>query len=372
MTQENLSIFIVVGRLPKSLVKSKVEPIAKSKFVKKVYVFCQEKGFDIKDVNYIILPKILNSNNFFIKLLRLFYEPLQLYFYCLRYRPNLIKGIYVFPKGFNSLLLSRIYGCKCMVSNIGGLPEILTYYKSFKKLRKSFNLFIYKKADYVTTKGYSIINYFINQGLDKSKISVYNGSIDTNFFIYDKNKNKPIDILFVGSFIRRKGPDRVVEIIKILIKKYKILNLSASFLGKGELYDDIQQKIIDEGLGKNIQLHNHVDHTANYFAKSKVLIMPSISEGLSTAMLEAMSSGCVPVVSDVGEMTKAAFDNINSFVVREYDDLLSFADKVNTLLSDNVKRNKMAEAARNNVVAEYSIETQMKQFDLLLKKIFNK
>ena len=44
--------------------------------------------------------------------------------------------------------------------------------------------------------------------------------------------------------------------------------------------------------------------------KSKVLIMPSISEGLSTAMLEAMSSGCVPVVSDVGEMTKAAFDNV--------------------------------------------------------------
>jgi len=371
MTNKGYTIFVVVGRLPKSLVKSKVEPIIKSDIVDKVYVFSQEEGFKVDGLEYITLPGIFNNRNFLLKFLRIIYEPIQLFIYCLKYKPNFIKGIYVMPKGFNSLIISRIYGCKCMVSNIGGLPEILTYYSNFKKLRKKINLYIYKKADLVTTKGYTIIDYLIKNGVNKNKIHVYNGSIDTDKYKFDNNTKKPIDILFVGSFIERKGPDRVIQIIKILIKKYHLNSISVSLLGKGELYNLVQSQIIDNGLQNNVTLHGHVDNTSDYFSKSKVLIMPSISEGLSTAMLEAMSSGCVPVVSDVGEMTKAALDGVNSFVVKEYNDFSNFADRINILLSDNTKRNKMALLGRENAVNEYSINTQMNQFNLLINKILD-
>ncbi len=371
MINKGHTIFVVAGRLPKSLVKSKVEPIVKSKIVERVYVFSQEEGFKIDGLKYITLPKIFNSRNFLLKFLRIIYEPLQLFIYCLKYKPDFIKGIYVMPKGFNGLIISRIYGCKCMVSNIGGLPEILTYYNNFKKLRKKINLYIYKKADLVTTKGYTIIDYLIKNGVNKNKIHVYNGSIDTKKFKRDKNIKKSIDVLFVGSFIERKGPDRVIEIIKILINKYNFSSIKVGFLGKGELYELVNKQIINEGLQNNIKLYGHRDNTADYFVKSKVLIMPSISEGLSTAMLEAMSSECVPVVSDVGEMTKAAVDGRNSFVIKKYNDFLGFAKKINILLSDNLKRNKMASNAREDVLKEYSIDEQMNQFEVLIRKILS-
>jgi glycosyltransferase involved in cell wall biosynthesis len=36
------------------------------------------------------------------------------------------------------------------------------------------------------------------------------------------------------------------------------------------------------------------------YAGSDVLLLPSASEGLSNSLLEAMSSGCVPVLTDIG------------------------------------------------------------------------
>ena len=371
MTNKGYIIFVVVGRLPQSLVKSKVEPIIKSDIVDKVYIFSQEEGFKIDGVEYITLPKIFNKSNFIFKLVRLLYEPIQLFYFCLKYNPDLINGIYVMPKGFNSLIISKIYGCKCIVSNIGGLPEILTYYNNFKKLRKSINLFIYRKADYVTTKGYKIIDYLVKEGVSKSNIDVFNGSIDTDRFCCSESQDRDIDILFVGSFIERKGPNRVVEMIEKLKFKFKNDNIKAMFLGKGELTNSINDLITKNHLESNISVIGHVDNTEDYFKRTKVLVMPSISEGLSTAMLEAMSSGCVPVVSDVGEMTKAAIDRENSFVIKKYDDIQSFSEKINILLIDDVKRNNMAQLGREIVVSEYSTGTQVNQFNLILRRIFN-
>ena len=362
-------IFVVVGRLPKSLVKSKVEPIAKSKLVKKVYIFSQKKGFDIKGVSYITLPQIFNSNFFLIKLMRIFYEPFQLLIYSFIYSPSIIKGIYVMPKGLNSLIVAKIYRCKLLISNIGGLPEILTYHKRFREIRRQINLFIYRKADYVTTKGYSIIDYLTKEGVSKTNIDVFNGSIDTNRFNFSKTRDKEIDILFVGSFIYRKGPNRVVEMIEKLKHDYNNDKIRSVFLGKGELTDSINHLIEDKNLKSNISIIGHVDNTENYFQKSKVLVMPSTSEGLSTAMLEAMSSGCVPVVSNVGEMTKAALDGFNSFVINDYNDIRNFSEKINILLSDETLRNKMALNGRKHVLKEYAIDVQMNQFDLIIKNL---
>ena len=84
MTNKGYTIFVVVGRLPKSLVKSKVEPIIKSDIVDKVYVFSQEEGFKVDGLEYITLPGIFNNRNFLLKFLRIIYEPIQLFIYCLK------------------------------------------------------------------------------------------------------------------------------------------------------------------------------------------------------------------------------------------------------------------------------------------------
>ena len=86
--------------------------------------------------------------------------------------------------------------------------------------------------------------------------------------------------------------------------------------------------------------------------------MPSTSEGLSTAMLEAMSGRCVPVVSNVGNMTDAAQHNYNSYVVDNYNDIPLFTKYIFKLLSDEKLRKSFAAKGRELVKNYYTVKPQ--------------
>ena len=61
------------------------------------------------------------------------------------------------------------------------------------------------------------------------------------------------------------------------------------------------------------------------------------------AMLEAMACGCVPVVSNVGNIRDAARHAENAFLVNDYTDIKSFAKYIHSLLSDEKLRSGMAQ-----------------------------
>src|SRR5690625_7705202 len=100
--------------------------------------------------------------------------------------------------------------------------------------------------------------------------------------------------------------------------------------------------------------------------------MPSMSEGLPTAMLEAMACGCVPVVSDVGNVTDAAHHGVNALVISEWSDIQSFTSAVQKLLNDEPFRNRLAMNGRQLVVDKYRPEKQAEVVDDILTYLNSK
>jgi len=352
----DLTIFVVVGRLSKSLTTSKVMPIVSCDRISNVLVFREEKGFEINGVRYITLPIFITKIKikFFYIIIRFIYEFLQLLAYSILYKPNYINGVYTLPCGLISMIVSKIVGCKNIVSVIGGEIEIKTYYK-FSPFWKFLNLWMLKKSTVITTKGTKISNYLVQSHIKKRKIFEYNGSIDTHKFA-KKNLERDIDILFLGTFRRLKGPDRVLKVINKLRKDFpKIISY---FLGDGYLFDTIREEIKKLHLEKNIVLLGYVNNPAQYFQRSKIFIMPSRSEGLSTAMLEAMACGCVPIVSNVGNMTDVAHHGVNAMVVNDYMDIETFTKYAKELLMDETKREMLSRNGCQLVNEKYSVETQ--------------
>lgn len=364
---KSLIVFVVVGRLGKSLTESKVSPIMNSSKVKKVYIFREEIGYNIEGAEYIVLPELLKKIKIRLvkKILRIMYELIQLLYYAIKLKPDYINGIYTLPKGFNSLVVSKISGCKSIISVIGGEREVLTYLKP-TIFWKNVNLRMLRNCDVVTTKGMSVKRYLIDNGIIKDKIFVFNGSIDIKkYYSVGNNLDKDIDILFVGTFRKLKGPDRVLDIVSNLRDNFP--EIKAYFLGNGDLFDLIQREIATHKLENNVILTGYVDDTEQYFKRAKMLIMPSKGEGLSTAMLEAMACGCVPVVSDVGNMTDAAKHNVNSFVVNDYRDIDTFAKYAHILLKDKVKWEYMANNAIKTVTHRYSVFPQTQTVENIIK-----
>ena len=360
MRSKSRTIFLVLGRLGKSLTTYKILPVLETRIFDRILVFRERKGEPIEGVKYITLEFLSAIKPiWFRKVIQNVIEPIQLIFYSIALRPDVINGYQLVPKGINSLIASKISFRKCIISTIGGIPEIETYFKN-RHFWTALNIMVLKYSDIVTTKGKNVTDYLINKGIDEGKIFTFNGSINLSRFKNKVTLARDIDILFVGNFSSLKGPDRVIKIILTL--KQEIPDIKAVFLGTGVLFPEVEEAINDFKLKNNVKLEGHVEETEDYFNRAKILIMPSKSEGLSSAMLESMACGCVPIVSDVGCMNEAAINGENSILIENYDDIGSFSENALFLLKNHEVRESLARNGIEFVNEKYSDQEQARIF----------
>ncbi|MHA1381511.1 MAG: hypothetical protein ACTSRG_24355, partial [Candidatus Helarchaeota archaeon] len=124
-------IFVIAGRLGTSLTISKIKPIVYLNKVEKVVVFRRKKGASLNKTQYVTLPKLLKfiKPHYIYFLARTFFEIFQLFIFSIKYRPDIINGIYTNMPGFYSFLISKLLGIKNVISIIGGTIEVKTYHK---------------------------------------------------------------------------------------------------------------------------------------------------------------------------------------------------------------------------------------------------
>ena len=140
-------------------------------------------------------------------------------------------------------------------------------------------------------------------------ITILNG-IDTNKFSnrhrFDKNANKKFTVGLVARFRPQKRIDRWVEVAAATYK----LNPAINFLMVGDGPDDemLRKKIKASDMQGKIELPGMLSNTVDVFKLIDIFLLTSDFEGLPLALLEAMSSGCIPVVSNVGGIKQLAFD----------------------------------------------------------------
>jgi len=355
--KKNLKIFIVVGRLGRSLTMTKTLPVIRTGKTDKIWIFREEEGFPIEGAQYITLPKwLIRLKPAFLKrILRFVYEPFQLYKYSIKFKPDIINGIYTLPKGLNSVIVGKFTGKLSIVSVIGGTIEITTRLP-FERFWKWLNLTMLRHADAVSTTGTLVENYLIENGIKKEKQFIYPGCIDENKFKIDPKIKRDIDILFVGTLRKLKGPDRILKVILNLLNEG--MQIKASFLGSGYMLNELKQIIEENNLNNSVTIHGHVDNPVEYFQRAKVLLMPSTSEGLPMAMLEAMACGCVPVVSNVGNITDAARNGENALVIDHWNDIPSFTSAAKKIINDDNFRKKLSYAGRQAIENKYTPEKQ--------------
>jgi glycosyltransferase involved in cell wall biosynthesis len=367
--EKKLTCFIVAGRMGKSLTCSKAEPFSINSSVGSIYIFRETEAFSLPKAKYVTLPVWIRKLKplFLYKVVRLIAEPSQLLYYAIRLRPQIINGYHIIPKGINSLIAARLTGAKCIISLIGGTIEIETYSR-FKWFLKKINLLALRRTDLVTTKG-SVVNSYLNDNhIPSSKILIYNGAINTGKFYFDPAVPKDIDVLFVGAFRKLKGPDKVLQMLALLKKDFP--HIRACFIGDGYLYKYCVDLAKILGITENVEFSGQLDNPAINFQRSKCLVMPSRSEGLPTAMLEAMACGCVPVISNVGNIRDVAKHGENAFLIEDYKDIKSFTLCIQRLLSDENMRSGMALNGIRKVKENYSSERQSKIVDQMIEKLF--
>jgi len=103
-----------------------------------------------------------------------------------------------------------------------------------------------------------------------------------------------LNIIHVGSFVFIKNQDFLIEFAKFL--KLNKFNFRLTFLGDGALIQEMQAKAKDLGLQDNIIFKGHVtgfENIVNLLDENNIFILPSFSEGMPRALIEAMARGLI-------------------------------------------------------------------------------
>ena len=135
-------------------------------------------------------------------------------------------------------------------------------------------------------------------GVAYEQIDVVGGGYDTDrFTLCEKQAEPPLQFIYAGKLSMAKGVPMLLQAIISLNDSRIHLHLVGS--GTGE--ESEQCLKLAEQLGSRVTVHGAVSqkNLAKMMKKSHVFVLPSFFEGLPLVLLEALSSGCRVICSNL-------------------------------------------------------------------------
>jgi glycosyltransferase involved in cell wall biosynthesis len=137
--------------------------------------------------------------------------------------------------------------------------------------------------------------------------------------------------------------------------------LRALVVGAGPLLDELRRGATTAGLRDVVEFRGQVEDVRPVLAEMDVFLFTSHREGLSMAVLEAMSCGLPVVATEIGGIREQVLEGVNGFV-RDAGDVDGLAAAAWKLLADRKLRSDFGHAARTWVERNFSEEQMVEGY----------
>ncbi|HXU27053.1 MAG TPA: glycosyltransferase family 4 protein, partial [Bacteroidia bacterium] len=136
--------------------------------------------------------------------------------------------------------------------------------------------------------------------------------------------------------------------------------------GEGNLQHEVEKEIAHLNVSRLYHLMGHIDDVEDFFSIFDVFVMSSQEEGLGSSVLDAFLYK-VPVVStNAGGLKEVVEGN---GLVCDIKDAKALALSINELLNDADLRKDITDAAYENVINKYSLQTITKQYENVFESL---
>jgi len=180
--------------------------------------------------------------------------------------------------------------------------------------------------------------------------------------------DEPLRLVYVGRLAAAKGLTETIEALALARSEGVAARLVIA--GSGPEEAGLRATVRDLGLEDEVRFAGPTtgEEKALLLSQADVLCLPSYSEGMPYALLEAMAAGVVPVVTPVGGIPDVVHDGVHgAFVpVRDCDAL---AQAIGALARDRAALARMSAACRQRVAGAYSIERVAADFASLYSSL---
>jgi glycosyltransferase involved in cell wall biosynthesis len=234
----------------------------------------------------------------------------------------------------------------------------------------------YRSADLYLSVSPGLSRGYLEGGLPASRLRQVRNAVETDRFrppaggereLLRRELGLPPDVplvLFVGYFSRDKRPDVMYRAWLANARSDRrpgLVMIGATRAIHGEvdtrLAPTIREWAARDGVADRLFLVEATRAIERYFRAADLFVLPSVREGLSIALIEAMSSGLPCVASRLEGSTDVLLEDQVSGLLVAPDDEAGMAAAVRLLLTDRSMADRLGAAARATVLDRYAIDT---------------
>ncbi len=215
---------------------------------------------------------------------------------------NLCHAFFGIPCGFIALLLKTPYIVSLRGSDVPFYNNRFYWLDKLVLLRLS--MLIWRKAKHVIANSEGLKELAQTSSPDQDIKVIYNG-VDTNQFYPLENKvsGDKIKLISTGRLIERKGYRYLIEALKDNDQ------VELTLVGDGNLAAELKELAVKNNANaKFVGMVEH-DELPKYLREADIFVLPSLSEGMSNSVLEAMACGLPIIATDTGGSEELVKEN---------------------------------------------------------------
>lgn len=277
---------------------------------------------------------------------------------------DLTHSFFTVPCGFISWRLFKKYNIPYIISLRGAdVPKYAERFAFIYKILTPMIKKIWKDSREVISNSQGLKDLALESS-PKQKIGIIYNGINVEEFKPNALLQSKDDFIITPGASRitsRKGLEYLIEAVYKLSEKYPQVRLKIMGDGEGE-------KIKLEKMVKDFDIQDKVDFlgriprekTFSYYQEADVFVLPSLNEGMSNAMLEALATGLPIIATDTGGSKELIQEGENGYMIKMKDSQ-DIAEKIEKLINNSELRKNMSENSRK-IALKMSWENVAKQY----------
>jgi glycosyltransferase involved in cell wall biosynthesis len=273
----------------------------------------------------------------------------------LREEFDLIHAHYALPQGLLGVLLRKMVR-KPLVITIHGSDLTVLGRNPFTR---PLIAVVLKNADMVISVSDYLRKEALELGIPPDKIKTIPGGAPE---IVLKKEGQKDSITYIGSLVRQKGVDILIEAFREVKKAFPAVKLR--IVGNG-----VERKRLERQAEsiEDIYFLGSRDDLSEVLEKSLLLVLPSREEGFGLVLLEAMAAGIPIVATNVGGIPEIVEDQVSGILV-EKENPKELASGILAVLENGMLRQKLIRGGRK-VARRYSWENMAYEVDRVYEEV---
>ena len=170
----------------------------------------------------------------------------------------------------------------------------------------------------------------------------------------------------VGNLYPVKGHQYLIDGIPSVLAKCP--GTSFVFAGRGQLEPELKAQVHRLGIERSVFFLGLRQDIPRILAMLDVFVLPSLSEGLSMAILEAMIAGKPVVATQVGGNPELVLHGETGFLVPPCDSQ-ALASSLITLLTNRQQAAQFAEEGKRRAEGQFSLRTMVRAYQSLYDEV---